>query len=128
MERFDVGGDSIRLVDYDVRPGVETDVRDGDQWPEIRRSIVSADILLVSTPTWLGQMSSVAKRALERLDAEFSETDDEGRPNLFDKVPVAAVVGNEDGAHRIAADLYQALNDCGFTIHTQGCTTGTVKP
>jgi hypothetical protein len=67
-------------------------------------------------------MSSVAKRALERLDAELSETDDRGRPGMFDKVAVAAVVGNEDGAHAIVASLFQALNDCGFSIPAQGCT------
>lgn len=67
-------------------------------------------------------MSSVAKRALERLDAELSETDEQQRPILFDKVAIAAVVGNEDGAHAIVADLFQALNDCGFTIPAQGCT------
>ncbi|OQM78768.1 hypothetical protein B0E55_05224 [Rhodococcus sp. 66b] len=94
----------------------------GDQWPRIRAQIHNADILLVSTPTWLGQMSSVAKRALERLDAELSETDDRGRPGMFDKVAVAAVVGNEDGAHAIVASLFQALNDCGFSIPAQGCT------
>ncbi|WP_261949345.1 flavodoxin family protein [Rhodococcus sp. T9N] len=113
---------SIRLVDHDIRPGVEIDMGRGDQWPRIRAQIHNADILLVSTPTWLGQMSSVAKRALERLDAELSETDDRGRPNMFDKVAVAAVVGNEDGAHAIVASLFQALNDCGFSIPAQGCT------
>lgn len=95
---------------------------DGDQWPRIRQQILDADILLISTPTWLGQMSSVAKRALERLDAELSETDDSGRPILFGKVAIAAVVGNEDGAHAIVASLFQALNDCGYTIPAQGCT------
>ncbi|WP_080910724.1 flavodoxin family protein [Rhodococcus sp. 66b] len=113
---------SIRLVDHDIRPGVEIDMGGGDQWPRIRAQIHNADILLVSTPTWLGQMSSVAKRALERLDAELSETDDRGRPGMFDKVAVAAVVGNEDGAHAIVASLFQALNDCGFSIPAQGCT------
>ncbi len=95
---------------------------DGDQWPQIRDRIHAADIVLISTPTWLGQMPSVAKRALERLDAELSETDEQGRPILFGKVAVAAVVGNEDGAHAIVASLFQRLNDCGFSIPAQGCT------
>ncbi|MCE4267700.1 flavodoxin family protein [Rhodococcus globerulus] len=122
LRKHDVSGESIRLVDIDVRPGVETDMGEGDQWPQIRAKIHAADILLISTPTWLGQMSSVAKRALERLDAELSETDEHGRPAMFDKVAVAAVVGNEDGAHAIVASLFQALDDCGFSIPTQGCT------
>lgn len=72
------------------------------------------------TPTWLGQHSSIAQRVLERLDAELSETDADGRPTLFDKVAVAGVVGNEDGAHHITAVLFQALNDVGFTVPAQG--------
>jgi multimeric flavodoxin WrbA len=95
---------------------------EGDAWPEIRRKIAGADILLISTPTWVGHMSSVAQRVLERLDAELSETDDEGRPSMFGKVAVTAVVGNEDGAHKITADLFQALNDVGFTVPAQGGT------
>jgi len=117
-----VTGEVVRVVDHDVRPGVEADMGDGDEWPEIRRKIAAADILLIATPTWVGHMSSVAQRVLERLDAELSETDDEGRPSMFGKVGVAAVVGNEDGAHKIIADLFQALNDVGFTVPAQGAT------
>jgi multimeric flavodoxin WrbA len=115
-------GELVRVVDHDVRPGVEADMGDGDEWPAIRAKIATADILLVATPTWVGHMSSVAQRVLERLDAELSETDDEGRPAMFGKVAVTAVVGNEDGAHKIIADLFQALNDIGFSIPAQGGT------
>jgi len=115
-------GELVRVVDHDVRPGVEADMGDGDAWPDIRRRIAAADVLLIATPTWVGHMSSVAQRVLERLDAELSETDDEGRPAMFGKVGVAAVVGNEDGAHKIIADLFQALNDVGFTVPAQGAT------
>ena len=59
---------------------------------------------------------------LERLDGELSETDDTGRPLITGKVAVTAVVGNEDGAHKITADLMQGLNDMGFTIPAQGGT------
>ncbi|MGW3994245.1 flavodoxin family protein [Amycolatopsis sp. NPDC004772] len=115
-------GELVRVVDHDVRPGVEADMGNGDAWPDIRRKIAAADVLLIATPTWVGHMSSVAQRVLERLDAELSETDDEGRPAMFGKVGVAAVVGNEDGAHKIIADLFQALNDVGFTVPAQGAT------
>lgn len=67
-------------------------------------------------------MSSVSQRVLERLDAELSETDAAGRPILSGKVAVTAVLGNEDGAHKITADLYQALADVGFSIPSQGGT------
>ncbi|MFC9876266.1 flavodoxin family protein [Nocardia salmonicida] len=117
-----VDGKSVRVADFDVRPGVSADEGDGDQWPQIRRWVLDADIVVLATPTWLGHLSSVAQRVLERLDAELSNTDDAGRPAMFGKVGIAAIVGNEDGAHKIAADTFQALDDIGFTIPAQGCT------
>lgn len=111
----------VRAVDHNILPGVEKDMGEGDDWPALREKVLAADILVFVTPTWLGQHSSVAQRVLERLDAELSETDAAGRPILFDKVAVAGVVGNEDGAHHIVAILYQALNDIGFTVPAQGC-------
>ncbi|MCM6772062.1 NAD(P)H-dependent oxidoreductase [Nocardia sp. CDC159] len=118
----DVKGEVLRVVDYDVYPGVRTDEGPGDEWPQIRERLLRADILLIATPTWVGHMSSVAQRVLERLDAEISETDEQGRPSMTGKVGVVAVVGNEDGAHKIVADLFQGLNDIGLTIPAQGCT------
>jgi multimeric flavodoxin WrbA len=120
LKQHDVTGDTVRVVDHDVRPGVEVDMGDGDAWPRLRERLLAADILVFATPTWVGHASSVAQRVLERLDAEISESDDQGRPLTFDKVATVAVVGNEDGAHKIVADLFQALNDCGFSVPAQG--------
>jgi multimeric flavodoxin WrbA len=117
-----VDGESVRIADFDIRPGVSADEGDGDQWPQIRDRVLDADIVVLATPTWLGHLSSVAQRVLERLDAELSNTDAAGRPAMFGKVGIAAIVGNEDGAHKIAADTFQALDDIGFTIPAQGCT------
>jgi multimeric flavodoxin WrbA len=115
-----VTGESVRVVDHDVKPGVQADMGDGDAWPSIREKVLAADVLVLATPTWLGQHSSVCQRVLERLDAELSETDDEGRLLTFGKVAVTAVVGNEDGAHHITAVLFQGLNDVGFTVPAGG--------
>ena len=122
LRALDVTGEAVRVVDHDVRPGVDKDMGDGDAWPGIREKVLAADILVLATPTWMGHPSSVAHRVLERLDAELSETDDKGRPILFGKVAVVATVGNEDGAHLISAEVFQALNDVGFTIPAQGVT------
>lgn len=122
LRQYGVTGEAVRCVDYDIKPGVEKDMGDGDQWPSIRTKILAADILIFTTPTWMGHPSSVAQRVLERLDAEIAETDDDGRPILLGKVAVVAVVGNEDGAHHIIAESFQALNDVGFSIPAQGCT------
>src|SRR4051795_8104522 len=122
LAKYGVSGVVVRVVDHDVKPGVEVDMGNGDAWPSIREQMMAADILVVSTPTWVGHMSSVAQRVLERLDGELSETDESGRPLVTGKVAVTAVVGNEDGAHKITADLFQALGDVGFTIPAQGGT------
>ncbi|MFJ8666147.1 flavodoxin family protein [Streptomyces sp. NPDC093600] len=111
-----VTGKTIRIADRNVLPGVKTDMGDGDDWPEIRDTVLGADILVLSTPIWLGHPSSIAQRVLERLDAELSETDDEGRLLTYGKVAAVCVVGNEDGAHKVSADLFQGLNDVGFTL------------
>ena len=122
LDTINVESTYFRLVDYDIKPGVEADMGEGDEWPEIRQQIVDSDILIISTPTWVGHMSSVAQRALERLDAEISIEDDEGRPGMFGKVAGVAVVGNEDGAHKICGDLFQALNDIGFSLPANAAT------
>lgn len=122
LAEHDVIGSTIRVVDHAVKPGVQTDMGDGDEWPAIRQRLLESDILVLATPTWMGQHSSVCQRVLERLDAELAETDDRGRLLTYGKVAVAVVVGNEDGAHKISADLFQALNDVGFTIAAQGVT------
>ena len=122
LGKHGVSGETVRVVDHDVKPGVEVDMGEGDAWPGIREKLLASDILIIATPTWVGHMSSVAQRVLERLDGELSETDDTGRPGISGKVAVVAVVGNEDGAHKITADLFQALDDVGFTISAQAST------
>lgn len=111
-----VSMETIRLVDCNIKPGVTSDEGEGDAWPDLRRKLLAADILIMGTPIWLGQPGSVCKRALERMDAFLSETDDEGRMPTYGKVAAVAVVGNEDGAHHVSSQVYQALNDVGFTI------------
>ncbi len=118
----DVDGEAIRIVDHRVRFGVSTDEGDGDEWPAIRAKILDAQILVIATPIWMGQPSSVCKMVLERLDAELTETDDQGRLLTYGKVAAVAVVGNEDGAHHVTAEVLQALNDVGFTIAAAAST------
>ncbi|MFI5707071.1 flavodoxin family protein [Kribbella sp. NPDC051620] len=118
----DTEGEVVRIVDHTVKFGVSTDEGDGDEWPAIREKVLAADILVIATPIWLGQPSSVAKLVLERLDAELSEKDERGRMLTFGKVAAVAVVGNEDGAHHVTAELLQGLNDVGFSVAAGGST------
>ncbi|MFJ6053384.1 flavodoxin family protein [Streptomyces sp. NPDC092307] len=117
-----VSGKVIRIADHDVRTGVAVDLGDGDAWPEIRETILGTDILILSTPIWLGHPSSVVQRVMERLNAEIGESDEEGRMLTYGKVAALCVVGNEDGAHHVSAELFQGLNDCGFTLPANAVT------
>jgi multimeric flavodoxin WrbA len=108
--------ETVRVAALAIKPGVTSDEGEGDEWPQLRTKILDHDILIFGGPIWLGQISSVAKRVLERMDAFLDETDDQGRMPSYGKVAVAAIVGNEDGAHGSSAQLFQALNDVGWTI------------
>ena len=113
--------ETLRIADYTVLPGVTSDEGEGDDWPMLREKILAHDILIFGGPVWMGQIGSVAKRVLERMDAFLSETDDAGRMPSYGKVAVAAIVGNEDGAHWSSAQLFQSLNDTGWTIPAVAC-------
>lgn len=117
-----VNGSMERVIDHRVAFGVSTDEGAGDGWPALREKVLAADVLVLVTPIWMGQPASVCKVVLERLDAELSETDAEGRPSMFGKVAAVGVVGNEDGAHHVSAEVFQALDDVGFTIPAQAVT------
>jgi multimeric flavodoxin WrbA len=112
----------VRVADLNIRPGVTSDEGDGDEWPDVRSQILDSDILVLGTPIWLGQPSSVVKRVLERMDAFLGEKDEDGRMVSYDGVAIVAIVGNEDGAHHVSAELFQAHNDVGFTIPANGVT------
>jgi multimeric flavodoxin WrbA len=128
LREHDVESELVRVVDHDVLPGVSTDEGPGDAWPAIHERILRAEILILATPTWLGQPSSVAKRVLERMDAMLSETDDDGRPVAFNRVAGFVVTGNEDGAHHVIAELTQGVTDIGFTVPGQAWTYWNMGP
>jgi len=122
LRNLGVPCDLVRAVDFAILPGVTSDEGPEDQWPELRRRILAADIFILGTPIWLGHPSSVCQRILERMDAFLGETDDAGRMVTYGRVAGVAVVGNEDGAHHVSAELFQALNDVGFTLPASAVT------
>jgi multimeric flavodoxin WrbA len=115
-------GEFVRAIDFNIKPGVTSDEGRGDDWPKLRRRLLDSDILVIGTPIWLGQPSSVAKRLLERMDAFLEEKDERGRMPSYGKVAICVVVGNEDGAHHVSAEVLQALFEVGFTIPAGGST------
>jgi multimeric flavodoxin WrbA len=112
----------IRAVDLELKPGVETDMGEGDEWPPVHEKLLASEILVIGTPTWLGRPSSVASRVLERMDAMLSETDDEERPVAYNRVAGVVVTGNEDGAHHCIYEISGQLGDIGYTTPPQAFT------
>lgn len=128
LELAGVEAELVRLVDLNVKPGVTSDMGAGDAWPDVHAKLKAADIVVIATPTWMGQMSSVAKRALERMDGIFDEVDEAGRAWTFGKVAGVVVTGNEDGAHHIVGTVSQVLVDVGFTVPGQSWTYWHLGP
>jgi multimeric flavodoxin WrbA len=123
LEAQSVECELVRLVDLDIAPGTVSEaIREGDEWPAVHRKILAADIVVMATPTWLGRPSSIISKALERMDALISETDEAGVPVAYNKVAGFVVTGNEDGAHNCIAEMAQAMFDIGFTVPAQAWT------
>jgi multimeric flavodoxin WrbA len=116
LQTHDIQTSSARIADHEVKPGVTHDEGGGDQWPQLRQRIMDAQILVMAAPIWMGQPSSMIKRALERMDAILGDIDENGNYPTQGKVAIVGIVGNEDGAHHVSAELYQGLADVGFTI------------
>jgi multimeric flavodoxin WrbA len=122
LKGYGVESQVFRLADLDVPPGVVTDCGDGDDWPTVHEALLSSEILIVATPTWIGHPSSMAQRMLERMDAMISETDDTERPVAYNRVAGVVVTGNEDGAHHVISEVTGGLGDIGYTIPPQAWT------
>ncbi|WP_052864341.1 flavodoxin family protein [Streptomyces niger] len=128
LDTHGVTSRTVRAVDLDLRPGVASDMGEGDDWPSVRAKVLDAEILIIASPTWLGRPSSVAQRVLERMDAMMSETDDQDRPVAFNRVAGVVVTGNEDGAHHVISEINGALVDIGYTIPGQSWTYWHLGP
>ncbi|WWD80787.1 flavodoxin family protein [Alkalicoccus halolimnae] len=108
--------EEIRLADYRILPGMAPDMGEGDEWPQIMQKVLAADILIVATPIWIGEKSSVSTLAMERLYASSGEKNSEGQAIYYNKVGGAVVTGNEDGAKESAKSILYGLSHIGFTV------------
>lgn len=106
----------IRLADYNIAYGISPDMGDGDEWPSIYEKVKNADILIIGTPLWLGEKSSIATLAIERLYGSSGETNEKGQAIYTNKVGGVVVTGNEDGAKHAAASVLYGLSHIGFVI------------
>jgi multimeric flavodoxin WrbA len=112
----------VRAVDQNILPGVSSDEGSDDDWPPIRREILASEIVILASPTWLGRMSSVAMRVIERMDGLFWEKDKEGKPPAYNHVAGFVATGNTDGAKHVIAEMMASLNEVGFTVPGQSWT------
>lgn len=114
---------SFRSVDHDIAPGVYPDMRQHglstDAWPEIGQAVLAADILVLGTPIWLGDVSSECRKIIERLYAHSGEMNDEGQYVFYGKVGGAVITGNEDGVKHCAMGMLYSLAHIGYTIPPQ---------
>lgn len=123
MEKEGVSVEEIRFVDYDVAFGVYPDMtehgEETDEWPELFKKIFEADIIIVGTPIWLGEKSSVAQKLIERLYSMSGKTNEKGQYMFYGKVGGCVVTGNEDGVKHCAMGILYALQHIGYSIPPQ---------
>ncbi|KOF02002.1 flavodoxin family protein [Roseivirga seohaensis] len=123
MEKEGVAVDHIRLVDHDVAFGVYPDMTEQgwekDEWPELVKRVLDADILIIGTPIWLGEKSSVAQKLIERLYAMSGMQNDKGQYLFYGKVGGCVITGNEDGVKHNAMSILYALQHIGYSIAPQ---------
>ncbi|MEL3971920.1 flavodoxin family protein [Rossellomorea oryzaecorticis] len=116
FEKERVESEVVRLADYRISYGVTPDAGEDDQWPEIFEKVKQSDIVIIGTPLWLGEKSSIATLAIERLYGGSSLTNEKGQYLYYNKVGGAIVTGNEDGAKHASASILYGLSHIGFTI------------
>lgn len=114
---------TIRAADLDIAPGVQPDMRehgfDRDDWPEVQAKVMSADILVIGTPIWLGDKSSICTRVVERLYGYSGRLNDKGQYAYYGRVGGCVITGNEDGAKHCAMNLLYSLQHLGYAIPPQ---------
>lgn len=123
MEKQGVSVEHVHLAEYDVPPGVYSDMRehgwDRDEWPDIWEKVKTAEILIVGTPLWLGEESSICRILIERLYAMSGELNEKGQSIYYGKVGGCVITGNEDGIKHAAMTIGFALNHLGYVTPPQ---------
>lgn len=123
MQANGVATEIIRPVDYNIPPGVYPDMTEHgferDDWPGLCRKVLEADILVVGTPIWLGEESSICRRLIERMYGESGKLNDKGQYLYYGRVAGCMVTGNEDGAKHCAMTIFYALQHLGYVIPPQ---------
>lgn len=123
LEKNDVSTELLRPVDYDIPPGVYPDMTEHgfkkDEWPEIQKKVMDANILIIGSPIWLGEKSSVCTRVIERLYGYSGNLNDEGQYAYYGRVGGCLITGNEDGIKHCSMSILYCLQHLGYVIPPQ---------
>ena len=123
MKKNGIETEVIRPVDLNIAPGVYPDMTEkgweNDDWPELFKKVEAADILVLTTPIWLGEKSSICTKVIERLYAMSGKTNDKGQYLYYGKVGGCLVTGNEDGGKHCSMNILYSLQHIGYTIPPQ---------
>jgi multimeric flavodoxin WrbA len=123
MEKSGVSVETLRPIDYAIATGVYPDMTEhgweNDDWPEIYQKVDAADILVITTPIWLGEKSSVCTQVIERLYANSHILNDQGQYAYYGRVGGCLITGNEDGAKHCSMNILYSLQHLGYVIPPQ---------
>jgi multimeric flavodoxin WrbA len=123
MEAQGVKTSTLRAADLDIPPGVQPDMTehgwDSDGWPAVQKQVMAADILVIGTPIWLGDKSSICTRVIERLYGYSGKLNDKGQWAYYGRVGGCIVTGNEDGIKHCAMNILYSLQHLGYVIPPQ---------
>jgi multimeric flavodoxin WrbA len=123
LEKNDVTTELLRPVDYDIAPGVYPDMTkhgfEKDDWPEIQEKVMDANILIIGSPIWLGEKSSVATKVIERLYGYSGNLNDKGQYAYYGRVGGCLITGNEDGIKHCSMNILYSLQHLGYVVPPQ---------
>jgi multimeric flavodoxin WrbA len=123
LEKNGVACEVLRPVDHVLAHGVWPDMTEHgwakDEWPPIQEKVLAADILVLTSPIWLGEKSSVCTQVIERLYASSGILNDAGQYAYYGRVGGCLITGNEDGAKHCAMNILYSLQHLGYVIPPQ---------
>lgn len=113
----------LRAADHDIPPGVYPDMtehgRERDEWPGIFERVLEADILVLGSPIWLGEKSSICQKVIERLYGNSALLNEDGQYAYYGRAAGCIITGNEDGIKHCAMGILYALQHLGYAIPPQ---------
>ncbi len=123
MESQGVSVEVLRPIDFKIAHGVYPDMTeqgwDHDDWPRIYEKVRAANILVICSPIWLGDKSSVCTQTIERLYSSSGDLNEDGQYAYYGRVGGCLITGNEDGAKHCSMNILYSLQHLGYVIPPQ---------